>query len=98
MGTEIGKAKSKGKGEEREEERGGAKEEEGREGVRREGGWRKFGLLRQSYASLREGGRGGAKVITTAPPLSLSHSLLPLTQASENGATVRAPAGRGGWI
>ena len=72
MGTEIGKAKSKGKGEEREEERGGAKEEEGREGVRREGGWRKFGLLRQSYASLREGGRGRAKVITTAPPLSLS--------------------------
>ena len=72
MGTEIGKAKSKGKGEEREEERGGAKEEEGREGVRREGGWRKFGLLRQSYASLREGGREGERRLSLQRPHSLS--------------------------
>ena len=90
MGTEIGKAKSKG----REEERGGAKEE-GERGSK-EGGWRKFGLLRQSYASLREGGREGERRLSLQRPHSLS---LPLTQASENGATVRALAGRGGgWI
>ena len=48
MGTEIGKAKSK-----RRKREGGAKEKEGRGSE--QGGWRKFGLLRQSYAAAREG-------------------------------------------
>ena len=84
MGTEIGKAKSKGREKRKRERRGCGLRRKRGEGIRKEGGWRKFGLLRQSYAGT---GREGESH-NSALYLSL---LSPPSIAQGRGATVGHP-------